>query len=386
MRNTDNFIREFSSYYCRKDHERTDDMNVKPTERERSGRGSASMDFSRESERLRYETSHGIIADHRRMTASLRTKRRAVILGAALFAVIVLMVFSVKHSKANSDRLKALRAVQAAEQAEKAFSEKGSEEGEKAAAAAAPAPADDGAYTGLYMLDEETGIYSAEDENRDYPFASESGLFTGAPSKEYPGMTEIDYSGGKALVYSENVIKIENSKVLPMGVISQHTDYGEGESGCGAACLSMLLGADYDTLFEKSHEYADQGDLNSTYGGMTITAVQALCRDTYGKELENVYSESELPSVTVKRLIDEGKAVIALIKIQDSEINTNASMAHFIVINGYIEQDGELDFVYANSYRHDYDGLNLDHLDADMLDSVMNTEFDEPRTIAYIKD
>lgn len=245
-------------------------------------------------------------------------------------------------------------------------------------------------YAGLYYLGSYSGYYAVDPYGNaqfDYQDGSIEGLFTGKKSDKYEGMIELDWSDTKVLVYSSDAMKIDNAKVLPLGAFSQHTYNGSGESGCGAACLHMLLGGDYEELltYADMNGFADQGSLNSLSGGMTIESMTALAKAYYGKEMVNAYTDAELPSVTVKRLIDEGHCVVALVKLGSYDIEPNGFINHFVVINGYTESEDGLTFIYANSYTNSSEGFALDSVSADKFDRAAVQDFGESKTVAYIK-
>lgn len=345
--------------------------------------------FDMDMEELLNEQERRTGRSARGVTAQLKRNRSTLIAGAAFLAAIILLIVCVKMSFA-ADKKKV--SDKAANVNNSLADTKSGEQNETSEIAENPStPADSGVYTGLYMIDEGSGLYSYDyDENYgltiDYPIGTVSGLYTGIKNPDAPETLIIAYKNERALVYAENAIKIENAKVLPLGAISQHTAWGGGESGCAVACLAMIMDGDYESMLEKGDYYADQGSLSASSGGMTYDAMAAFCKDMYGRELKNAYSEDELPSVTIKRLIDEGRYAIVLVRMSNNYISGDGIVNHFIVVNGYIEQDGEIDFIYANSYYYDYGGgIALRHIDPDMIDEAANFVYDEPRTVAYIE-
>lgn len=308
--------------------------------------------------------------------AQLKRHRGTLMAAAAFIAALILLIVCIKMSLSSDNK-----------QQEQTLANVSGADTSSAEEQPEPLPSD-GRFTGLYMIDQGSGLYTYNTDgsiNMGYPVSTVYGLYTGRKNEAIAETTEIDYQGTKAVVYSENLIKIESAKVLPLGAISQHTAWGGGESGCGAACLAMVLGEDYETLLNVGESFADQGSLNGSSGGMTFSGMQALCKAHSGRELVNAYSPGEAPSDTVKRLIDSGSYAIVLVRMTNDYISEFGLVSHFIVINGYIEQDGELDFIYANSYLYDYGGIPLGHIDSDVIDRAVNADFDEPRTIAYVE-
>lgn len=259
-------------------------------------------------------------------------------------------------------------------------------------------------FTSLYMVDDGSDFYivfpETEETLFDYPDGTVSGLYTGRVSDKYPDYIEIDYNDVTALVYSEDALPISGAKVLPAGVISQITSSGVGYSGCGPACLHMMLRnislyeteaniPDYETLLYYAEDcgYADQGSLLTWDGGMSFDMLAALAKEVYGLEMVNAYDYSRKPSEVIKELIDSGKQAIVLVKHENGEIVDAGDLSHFILVTGYTEIDGNLHFIYANSYyTEDVDhGNPLLHVSADWLDISAGAQFSEPNSIIYIK-
>ncbi|MCD7742662.1 MAG: C39 family peptidase [Ruminococcus sp.] len=240
-------------------------------------------------------------------------------------------------------------------------------------------------FTKLYFVDNNTGYFT---DDLSYPDGTLSGLFTGQVSSSQSGMIELDYNSDSVLINSSSALSVSNSVVLPISGVSQFLDSGDGGSGCGAAALTMLLDDtdNYSTLlsFAESNGYADQGSLNSYSGGMTYTSVAQLASDYYGVELVNVYNDSEAPSETLKKLIDDGHLAMVLVKVSsDAVISSSGVASHFIVVNGYIEENDELQFIYADSYNTNTGAVPLSHISSTTLDAAVSTTFDEPNTICY---
>lgn len=259
-------------------------------------------------------------------------------------------------------------------------------------------------FAALYSVDRNTPYYAPSESGEvfmDYTDGTIDGLYTGRVSKEYTGYIEIDYKDSYVLVDSDNALAVDTARVLPVGVISQITDSYDGYSACGAACLHMLTRdlsyeltdptlENYEELmkFAELNGYNDQGSLMSEDGGMSCYDLQRLAKDIYGLELRNAYGDAEKPSDTLRSLIDSGKQAIALCRHWNGNISEDRGMAHFILITGYVETDGKLEFLYANSFYTEYisHGNPIMHVDAESLDRSITSEFDEPNAILYVAD
>lgn len=258
-------------------------------------------------------------------------------------------------------------------------------------------------FTSLYMLNDESDFYLVNSGTGealfDYPDGTVGGLYTGKVSEKYPDHIEIDYNDVTALVDSREAMPVGGAKVLPVGVISQITASGVGYSGCGPACLHMMIRnissyetaniPDYETLlyYAEDNGYADQGSLLPWGGGMSFDMLAVLAKEVYGFEMVNAYDNSRKPSEIVKELIDSGKQAIVLVKHENGKIVDAGDLSHFILVTGYMEIDGDLHFIYANSYYTENvdHGNPLMHVSADWLDISAGAQFAEPNSIIYIK-
>lgn len=258
-------------------------------------------------------------------------------------------------------------------------------------------------FTSLYMLNDDSEFYivtpGTEEALFEYPDGTVGGLYTGKVSDKYPDYIEIDYKDVTALVDSRAAMPIGGAKVLPVGVISQITASGVGYSGCGPACLHMMIRnitpyeianiPDYETLLYYAEDggYADQGSLLPWGGGMSFDMVAALAKEVYDLEMINAYDNSRKPSEVIKELIDSGKQTIVLVKHENGKIVDSGDLSHFILVTGYTEIDGNLHFIYANTYYTENvdHGNPLLHISADWLDLSAGAQFSEPNSIIYIK-
>lgn len=236
----------------------------------------------------------------------------------------------------------------------------------------------------------------------DFPDAYSQGLYTG---KDYPidmRFKQIDYLDRKALVPADSLMEMGNAKIMPTSVISQITASNVGYSGCGPACLHMMeyysgikpqvAGiSSYDQLLDyaQTYGYNDQGSLYGSSGGMTCDSLMRLAHDVYGIELGNFYGyDSNRPSDLIKALLDDGRQAIVLIHQMNGEIVESSNVAHFVLFTGYIENDGIIEFVYANSYHEMGSGIGypLQSATADIVDASVSSAFaDEPNAILFIR-
>lgn len=257
---------------------------------------------------------------------------------------------------------------------------------------------DDYSYTSdseLYYLLSDTPYYIMAGDLGVYASGTTSGFYTGTVSDAYSNCIVIDINGGTAFVYSYDAIKISDSKVLGLSVISQYTSIGGGSSGCGAACLSIMMQSagydnyDYEPLLDyaENNGYADQGSLHTSSGGMTISSLASLAYDYAGITLTNVYSDAEDVQQTLKSLIDDGKQALVLVAYDSDSgiISSGASNGHFIVVTGYYTTNGSTQFVYGDTLTSE-SAISLKKVDGELLASSISSYFDEPNTIAYIED
>jgi hypothetical protein len=225
------------------------------------------------------------------------------------------------------------------------------------------------------------------------------GMYTGHESADYSGYIQLDYKDGAAIVKEEYATEVDNAKALPIGIISQITENQTGYSGCGAACLHMMLKntsydtsselTDYETLlnYAENNGFADMGSLLSSTGGMSAYSLMDLAKSAFGFEMLNAYDTNVRPSDTLKAIIDGGRQAIVLVKHNNGSIVTSSDIAHFIVVTGYISDGDKISFVYANSY-YSYNsthGNPLNEVDSDLLDTSASAQFEEPNAILYIK-
>lgn len=245
-------------------------------------------------------------------------------------------------------------------------------------------------YAHIYTVESDSAYYSLDNGGAqlDRPNGVIDGLFTGRPSEQYDDMIQLNTAEGEVLVWSYSAIEIANAKVLPLGAASQFTKSGRGESACAAASLSMVLGnggGSYEQLLNSAEAYADQGPLDSANGGMTFEAMQSFAKDFYGAKLVNAYSENA--TEVLKNIIDNGSQAIVLIKLDlNGNITSVGDVSHFIVVTGYIESEDGVSFIYANSYTHSQTAIPLKHISGEMLESSINSDFDESKAIAYVAE
>lgn len=315
-----------------------------------------------------------------------RMHAKMVLAVAAVILIIAAIWLVSKSSKTNEDEALVYSVPDSSSQADSADDEQTAAASENTGVSDKQASAE----TAIYMLDSYTAYYANEDLS--YTAGTLSGLYTGRVSDSYSTMIEIDYLGGNVLVNSTNALKLETSAAMALVGVSQFAYNTSGGSACPVACLAMLAddSSSFSSLYSyaESGGYADQGSLSSSSGGMTYDAVKSLAADYYGLSLVNAYIESEAPSETIKSLLDSGYNVLALV-MTDSSANITASQgaaSHFIVINGYSENEGNIEFFYANSYVSGTDSVSLSHISSDIIDSTVSASFDEPNTIAYISD
>ncbi len=258
--------------------------------------------------------------------------------------------------------------------------------------------------TVLYSVNSNTSFYETSASGEVIFESSDEtigGFYTGRKSKNHHGCIEIDYKDSYVLIDAKNARLIDSAMVLPVGVISQFTQSLNGFSACGTACLYMLqrnytyeseefIPENYESLmhFAEDRGYGDQGSLLSFGGGMTCNELQRLTKDVYGLNLQNAYNDLKLPSDILKTLVDSGKQAIVLVKYRNDEITNYNGDPHFVLITGYVEVEGKLDFLYANSYytANISHGNPLSHIDEDMLNQSISSYFDEPNSIMYIED
>lgn len=349
------------------------------------------------------------IADRRRQArraaARKRIMRNRVIALALLAAVILLIIGSC--SKTDNDKTPETNtnaAVSSKSRSDESVSEKISvpEEAENTETETEDTSAEE-KTTFLYSVDRDTHFYEPADGDNSisgYSSGTIGGLYTGRRSNRFDGYIEIDYKDGCVFISENKALAVSSAKVLPVGVISQFNDLLYGYSACGPACLHMMMNSmtyeplypdlkDYNSLmyFAETKGYADQGPLTSENGGMSCKQLQQLARDVYGVDLKNAYSDHTVPSDTLKSLIDGGKQAIVLCRNNNGNISTEGA-AHFILVTGYNETDGEIEFLYANSFYNVYvsHGNPLMHISGELLDRSVSADFDEPNTILYATD
>lgn len=242
------------------------------------------------------------------------------------------------------------------------------------------------AYDGYYEVESESD--SAASQTYIY-----SGLYTG--SVEEGGGIAINYKDHELIVDPRDALPVYSQKILPLGGISQFDEGTGGVSACPIACLYMLLensGNEYDyydmVMAAEYGGYANQGSLLEYPGGMTADALLAFAADTYGINMKNAYSDSQLPSETAISLLDSGKQIIALCVYADVGDAQNYDSAHFIVVTGYIKTGGHTYFIYADSYNapDDYLGVPLKRIDAEIFDNSVSYDFNEPNALLYIEN
>ncbi len=218
------------------------------------------------------------------------------------------------------------------------------------------------------------------------------GLYTGRETDS--GSVELDYVDRTANVSSADIMPIETSIILPLGAVSQLAYGTNGYSACGVACLYMMLESAggsmgyYDMVMTaEKGGYGDQGSLIGYPGGMTSVAMQSFAENELGVTLKNVYSVQQAPSDTVYSLLSEGKQVCALVKYGDVNDLPYDNNAHFIVITGCIESGGRRTFIYADSYAPQApdSGVPLRRISEELLDSTVNSQFDEPNAILVLE-
>lgn len=260
--------------------------------------------------------------------------------------------------------------------------------------------------TRLFWLYENTPVYIQPEDSRlpvtDYPDVYAQGLYSG---RDYPfdeRFKQIDYLDRKALVPADSLMIISNAKIMPASMISQVTSNLIGYSGCGPACLHMMERytgilpkvagiTSYEQLLDyaQSYGYGDQGSLYLPQGGMTCESLMRFARDVYGIELANFYGyESHLPSDLIKALIDDGRQAIVLIHQSEGEIVDHSDIAHFVLFTGYTESNGEIEFIYANSYTESdiTFGYPLKSVPANIVDASVSNPFEnQNNAILYIK-
>lgn len=258
--------------------------------------------------------------------------------------------------------------------------------------------------TKLFYLFDNTPIYiqpeGADKPIVDYPDVYSQGLYTG---RDYPldsSFKAIDYRDRTALVPSGSLMEMSQAKIMPVGMISQITENYVGYSGCGPACLHMMEKysgirpkvagiSTYDQLLDHAelYGYADQGSLYDLGGGMTSDALRRFAHDVYGAELVNGYDTSRKPTDILKDLIDSGKQAIVLINQENGQMVDSSDKSHFVLFTGYVEDEGKLQFIYANSYAEANItfGYPLSMVDAELVNISAGGKFDEPNAILYLK-
>lgn len=260
--------------------------------------------------------------------------------------------------------------------------------------------------TRLFYLFENTPVYiqpiGTPAPVTDFPDVLTQGLYSGRDCAADEHYKEIFYRDRIALVPADSLMVMGSSKILAASMYCQITPDLIGYSGCGPACLYMMQRysgirskidgvTSYEDLlyYAQLNGYGDQGSLLLLGGGMTADSLIRFARDVYGVELLNIYGyESHTPSDLIKTLLDNDKQVIVLVKLKEGEVVEESDFAHFLLITGYIEGEGSLEFVYANSYtqRDVTFGYPLQTVTAERLNASVSSKFEnEPNAILYIR-
>ncbi len=217
-----------------------------------------------------------------------------------------------------------------------------------------------------------------------------SGLYTGYESNKYKGYVVINYNYNIYLVKKASVSAVKGAVVLSTAAVSQINGKYAGYSACGPTAVAILLNCEKNTNINKDelikytnkHKLNDQGSLTSKTGGITSSNLIKLIK-AYGYNASNVYKSSSKPSTVIKKQINSGKRVIALVKYSGG-IQCENGAAHFVVICGYKYINGKLYFYYADPFYSSGGGRSLLSVSAARLNKSMSSSFSEPNTILVL--
>lgn len=218
-----------------------------------------------------------------------------------------------------------------------------------------------------------------------------SGYYTGYENDKYKGYILIDYNYGTYLVKKSKVKIVKGANVLPTSAVSQIDGKYKGYSACGPTAAVILLNSEKkeklnkDDLirYTKNKKLNDQGSLTKRVGGMTSPKLIKLIK-AYGYNASNIYDDSVKSSSIIKKQIDSGKRVIALVKYSGG-IKRSKGAAHFVVVCGYKYIDGKLYFYYADPFYTSGEGRSLLKVSASTLNKSMSRKFSEPNTILVLE-
>ena len=224
-------------------------------------------------------------------------------------------------------------------------------------------------------------------ENKD-----EIGYYTGAPDPNHKGYIEIDFMLEKRYVKTSAAKLISDAVAMPTSVIGQEGGKIFGTSACGPTAAVVLalydkgLSWDKDELiiFSERNNLCDQGSMSGGVGegGMTAPMVVKLFNLYSGGKLtaQNLYSDKEKPSVTCKRLIDQGKHSILSVRYAWGIVHHPYSIVHFVEPSAYVVEDGKLYFFYGDT-GYGKGSKSLVKVAADELDQSVAKVEEEPKCI-----
>ncbi len=251
----------------------------------------------------------------------------------------------------------------------------------------------DGEKANLYELPQGTQVFNEQlqlaytIDNKD-----EIGYYTGVPDTTHNGYIEIDFMLEKRYVKASAAKQVKDAVALPTSVIGQEGGKIFGTSACGPTAAVVLArydkGESWDKdeliIFSEKNKLCDQGSMSSGVGegGMSAPMVIELFElYSNGKyTAKNLYSDKEKPSVTLKKLIDQGKHSILSVRYAWGIVHHPYSIVHFVEPSAYVVENGKLYFFYGDT-GYGKGAKSLVKVAADELDQSVAKVEEEPKCI-----
>lgn len=214
---------------------------------------------------------------------------------------------------------------------------------------------------------------------------SKQGYFTGVEDEANKDYISIDFMFGTRLVKKGAAKQIDGAVALCTSTVSQRDGELSGDTACGPTAATIILNYDKgehynkDELIRYTEEngLADQGSIMSEEGGMTAPMILKLI-ESYSQgryHAKNMYSDKVKPSVMLKEIIDSGKHSILSVRYAYGVVHHLNSVIHFICPCGYIMQEGQLYFYYADTtLNSDADLMMVSASEIDRSVAQVNTE------------